>query len=128
MAIGAPTAEVLVYGCREEDVALLTRALRAGGPKLRIADSATEFVQYAVSRRLLAMVLGVGPASVSHLDMIPVIRAIKTDLPAIIIADDDSLELERSARQKDIFYYLIHPIDKSEVKAVLQDLLRHAKG
>jgi DNA-binding NtrC family response regulator len=126
--MGAPIAEVLAYGCSEEDVALLTGALRAGGPRLRVVDSATEFVKYAVSRRLLAMVLGVGPASISHLDMIPVIRAIKTDLPAIIIADDDSLELERSARQKDIFYYLIHPIDRSEVEAVLQDLLRHARG
>jgi DNA-binding NtrC family response regulator len=120
--------EVLVFGCREDDLAVLAEAFGRKGPVLRAVTSATEFAQHAVSHRRLAIVLGVGIRSVSHLDLIPLIRAVRSSLPVIVIADEDSLELERNAREKNIFYYLVHPIGKSEVEAVLKDVLRLAKG
>ena len=77
--------------------------------------------------RPLALVLGVGHDTLAHLDMIPLIRAVRRELPVILIAEDASLELERRARQHKIFYYLVHPIQRSEVRAVLEDLLRARK-
>ncbi len=62
----------------------------------------------------------------AHLDVIRTIRAARSDLPIVVIGEDDSLELERRARQEKIFYYLVHPIDRAEVEAVLKDILRHA--
>jgi DNA-binding NtrC family response regulator len=123
----ATREEVLVFGCREDDLAVLEEASGHKGPVLKTATSAAEFARHAVSRRRLAIVLGVGLDSVSHLDLIPLIRAVRGSLPVIVIADEDSLELERSAREKNIFYYLVHPIGKSEVEAVLKDVLRLAK-
>jgi len=126
--MGHLDAEVLVYGCRGNDLRLLARALGSSGMKLRAADSGTEFVRHAVSGRPSAVVLGVGTASIADLRMISLIQAINSDLPAIIVAEDESLELERSARQANIFYYLVHPIDDSELHAVLEDLMRHSRG
>jgi DNA-binding NtrC family response regulator len=119
--------ELLVFGCREDDFAVLAEALGPRGPALRSATSAAEFAQHAVSRRPLALILGVGIRSMAHLDVIPVIRTVRRSLPVIVIAEEDSLELERSAREKSIFYFLVHPIERSEVKAVLKDVLRLAK-
>ena len=45
----------------------------------------------------------------------------------IVIADSPSLKLERTARQEKLFYYLVHPIERSELDIVLQDLLRHTE-
>lgn len=123
----ATREEVLVFGCREDDLAVLAEAFGRKGLVTRAVTSAAEFAQHAVSRPRLAIVLGVGSGSASHLDMIPLIRAVRGSLPVIVIADEDSLELERNAREKNIFYYLVHPIGKSEVEAVLKDVLRLAK-
>ena len=55
------------------------------------------------------------------------IRVVRRELPVILIAEDASLELERRAREHKIFYYLVHPIERSEVEAVVEDLLRSRK-
>ena len=120
--------EVLVFGCRDDDCAVLLHALGPEGPLLRTTATATEFAQRAISRPPLALVLGVGMPMIAHLDMIALIRAVRSSLPVIVIADDDSLELERRVREKNIFYYLVSPIDKTEVKAVLRDVARFKRG
>jgi DNA-binding NtrC family response regulator len=116
--------EMLVFGCRADDVALLTEAVERIEPALRVMDDPGEFARCAVSHRPLGIVLGIGRRTLTHLDMIPVIRAVRRELPVILIAEDASLELERRARQHKIFYYLVHPIERSEVDAVLKDLIR----
>jgi DNA-binding response OmpR family regulator len=63
-----------------------------------------------------------------HLDVIPMIRAVGKDPPVIVVAEEDSLDLERRARQHPVFYYLVHPLEQNEVKAVLDDVLRHANA
>jgi DNA-binding NtrC family response regulator len=119
--------EMLAFGCRADDLALLTETVDPMEPVLRVTDDPGEFARRAVSDRPLAVVLGVGHGTLAHLDMIPVIRAVRRELPVILIAEDASLELERRARQHKIFYYLVHPFERTEVEAVLKDLLRSAQ-
>jgi DNA-binding NtrC family response regulator len=119
--------DVLAFGCREDDTALLREAFDRIEPNLRVMNDAGELAQQAVTGRPLAIVLGFGKTSVSHLDLIPVIHAVRSELPVIVVAESASLELERTARRERIFYYLVHPIERSEVEVVLQDLLRCAK-
>jgi DNA-binding NtrC family response regulator len=119
--------EVLAFGCRENDIAMLSDAFDRIEPDLRVMTDAQELARQAVTHRPLAIVLGFGKTSVSQLSIIPVIHAVRSDLPVIVIAESASLHLERAARQERIFYYLVHPIERSEVEVVLQDLLRSAK-
>jgi DNA-binding NtrC family response regulator len=116
--------EVLVFGCCNDDVAMLNEAFDRIEPDLRVLADARELARRAVAHRPLAIVLGFGADSVSHLGIIPVIHAVRSRLPVIVVADNASLKLERIARQEKIFYYLVHPIERSEVDVVLQDLLR----
>jgi DNA-binding NtrC family response regulator len=116
--------EMLVMGCREDDLAVLRSAAGTNGPVLLTVDSATDLAEHAIRRCPAAVILGVATQTLHHLDLIPVLHAAREHLPVIVIAAEDSLVLERSARQKSIFYFLVHPIDRTEVEAVLKDLLR----
>ncbi len=120
--------DVLVFGCGEVDLAVLRRAFGRRGLVLRVADSPEAFAREALSRQPLAAFLGLGRRTTARLEVVPLIHAVRHELPVIVVAEDDSLELERSAREKGIFYYLVRPIEASEVRAVLQDLLRRAEG
>ena len=120
--------EVLVCGCHEDDLAVLRSASAAGGPVFCSVETPVQVAHRTVSRPPAAIVLGLEASTLSHLDVIPVIRAVRSDLPVIVIARKDSLDLERAARQKGVFYYLIHPLDVSEARAVLEDLERLSKG
>ena len=117
-------AEVLVCGCLEDDLAVIRNAAEPDGPVVRAVDSPVKVAHHAMADRPVAVVLGVGPDTLAYLDVIPVIRAIKNDLPVIVVAAEDSLELERTARQRGIFYYLVHPVQRSEARAVLRDVMR----
>jgi DNA-binding response OmpR family regulator len=124
----APRRELLAFGCREDDLAVLRRASGPEGPVVRSVKSTAEFAHDALSRGPLAIILGVGERSLGNLDLISVIRAIRSELPVIVIAEEDSLEVERRVRQESIFYYLVHPVDRAEVGAVLNDLLRRERS
>jgi DNA-binding response OmpR family regulator len=121
-------AEVIVFGCREADLAVLRNAAGPGGPVVLGVESAAEFAQHAIARRPVAVFLGIGTRTLTHLDVIPVIRAVRNDVPVIVVAEEDSLELERRARGESIFYYLVHPVDRSEVEALLKSIMRHARA
>ena len=118
--------EILVFCCHPEDVAVLRNASRSQGPVFRAVESLLEVAHLTATRWPAAVFLGVGSRTLAHLDAIPTIRATRGDLSIIVIGEDDSLELERCARQHAIFYYLVHPIDRAEVGAVIKDVLRHA--
>lgn len=118
--------EVLAFGCREDDLAVLRQASPAGGPVLRVVDTAVDVARQTLARRPAAVFIGVGKPSLTNLDVISVIRVVRSDLPIIVIAEEDSLELERHVRRKNLFYYLVHPIVPAEVAAVLEAVLRHS--
>lgn len=119
-------SEVLVFSCREDDFAVLRSASGVQGPTLRAADSAAELARLAVAGGAAAVVLGFGQETISNLSVVTVIRAVRAELPVIVVAEEDSLDLEKRARQEGIFYYLVHPIEKSEVEAVLTAAIKHA--
>mgnify|MGYP001567661246 FL=1 len=118
--------EIFIFSCHPQDVAILREASGPQGPVFHAVDSLVEVAHQAATRRPAAVFIGVGDDTLGHLDVIRTIHAVRNDLPVVVIGDHDSLELERRARQQIIFYYLVHPIEREEVEAVLRDVLRHA--
>jgi DNA-binding NtrC family response regulator len=119
-------AEVVVFNCREEDVAVVRKASARTGALVNAVDSAVAVAHHVVARRPAAVFIGIGRRRSKHLEVIPVIHTAREGLPVIVIADEDSLDLERRARSRSVFYYLVHPVDAIEVEAVLKDVLRRA--
>ena len=125
-AVPAPCGEVLVCGCRQEDVVVLEQVFGRKGPSIRPVDRPAEMARQAVLRLPLAVFLGLRKRDRARLQIIPVLRAAWRELPVMVVADEASLELERRVRQEGIFYYFVHPLGSAEVQAVLKDLLRRA--
>lgn len=117
-----------MLGCRGEDLATLKSASGTVGPRFVSAAREADLVRYVMTHPVSAVILGVSEADQAPLDTIAVLRASRSELPVIVIAADDSLELERRARQEGVFYYLLHPVPKREVEAVLKDLARYPRG
>jgi len=125
-AAQSPFGEVLVCGCRQEDVAVLEEVFGRDGPAIRPVDEPAEMARQVVLRLPLAVFLGLRKRDRARLQIIPVLRAAWRELPVMVVADEASLELERRVRQEGIFYYFVHPLGSAEVQAVLKDLLRRA--
>ena len=67
------------------------------------------------------MVFLLDDADEAWLETITAFNDLFPALPVIVLANDGSLETERRARQRKIFYYLLRPVDGAEIKAVLRD-------
>lgn len=119
---------VLVHGCSDEAVAAMTDTLSSRGVAMLVASSLTELLRETVSRTPAAIVLGVQPGAFDELEAISVLHAMRARVPVIIVAREDSLELERKAREENIFYYLVEPIQTEELDAVIEDMLRYGKS
>jgi len=115
-------SEVLICCCHEDDVAVLRAASGKASLRFVVVDNAVQVAHRALSRPPAAVVLGLERSTLPNLDVIPVLRDVRADLPVIVIARDDSLELERLARQRGVFYYLVHPVEASEAAAVLGNI------
>ncbi len=116
--------EILVFGCAPEDRRLLRTASASSGSVVRTVASRVEIAKELVSRRPAAVFLGVNRDTLAHLEVIPLIRAVSPRVRVIVVAEDDSLDVERRAREKSVFYYLVHPLQEAETEAVLRDVLR----
>lgn len=119
---------VLVHGCSDEAVAAMTDTLSSRGIAMLVASSLTELLRETVSRTPAAIVLGVQPGAFDELEAISVLHAMRARVPVIVVAREDSLELERKAREENIFYYLVEPIQTEELDAVIEDMLRYGKS
>lgn len=119
---------VLVHGCSDEAVAAMTDTLSSRGVAMLVASSLTELLRETVSRTPAAIVLGVQPGAFDELEAISVLHAMRARVPVIVVAREDSLELERKAREENIFYYLVEPIQTEELNAVIEDMLRYGKS
>lgn len=120
--------EVLVCGCSEDDLAVLRSAAEPNGPTMHEVSSLVKVTHQVMSGRPIALVLGVSHDTLADLDVIPLVRTIRTDMPVIVVAAGDSLDLERTARQRGVFYYFVHPVEKAEARAVLQVVSRSRRG
>ena len=78
-------AEVLLFDCHQDDVAVVRQASASGGPVVRVAANAVEVAHHAVLRRPAAVFIGIGKRSLRNLDVIPMIRAAHEGLPVIVI-------------------------------------------
>jgi DNA-binding NtrC family response regulator len=124
--VPAPRGEVLVCGCRQEDVAVLEEVFGREGPAIRPVDEPAEMARQAVLHLPMAVFLGLRKRDRARLQIIPLLRAVTRELPVVVVADEASLELERRVRQEGVFYYFVHPLGSAEVEALSKDLLRRA--
>ena len=56
-------------------------------------------------------------------DLIPILKQIRPETPIVVMTDESIPSLEMRVGQQGIFYYLLKPVEKEEIKAVAEDAL-----
>ncbi len=90
------------------------------GYEVVLANSAAEVLLRLAETDYDCLLLDLLLPGVSGLDVLPIIRAHYPHLPVVAIAGENSLELERTARQRRVFYYLVESLAREEVTSVLR--------
>jgi len=113
--------EILVCGSQSRDLAELRQLISKQGYSVETARTPVNAIQRTRVSPFQAVVFLVDGGDEAWLETITAFNDLFPALPVIVMADHASLETERRARQRRIFYYLLRPVDGVELSAVLRD-------
>lgn len=103
--------------------------LSAEGYKVETAKNCFDVIQRVLTGRYDVVVLGIDNEEAIALETIRVINKIDINLPIIAMTHDPSFETQKRVRQEKIFYYILKPIDREEIKAAVRNaMLKSSSG
>jgi len=114
-------SEILICGSENRDLTELRHLIGRQGYSVETARTPVNAIQRTRVSPFQAAVFLLDDGDEAWLETITAFNDLFPALPVIVLADHESLETERRARQCKIFYYLLRPVDGAEMKAVLQD-------
>ncbi|RPI24042.1 MAG: response regulator [Acidobacteria bacterium] len=120
--------EVLICGRESSDLKELRALIGTHGFSVGTARTPVSAIQQIRSSAFTAVVILLAGDDEAWLETITAFNDLFPDLPVIVLASQASLETERKARQRRIFYYLLKPFDTGEIRAVLQDATGRAQA
>jgi DNA-binding NtrC family response regulator len=119
-----PLPKVLVFSRKPPEEGGITSILAGEGYQVDWTDSGPAAICEALTGALAACVIFVGRNADREVDYIPCLNRVDPKLPIIVISEHDSLELQRKVRRHRVFYYLLLPLDREEIRAVLRNAVR----
>ena len=119
-----PIPKVLVFSRKPPEEGGITRILSDEGYQVEWTDSGPSAICEALTGTLAACVIFVGRNAEREVDYIPCLNRVDPELPIIVISEHDSVELQRKVRRHRVFYYLLLPLDREEISAVLRSAVR----
>lgn len=98
----------------------------------KISDALIQIQRGAFILILLSLDGGASSQELSIIQVISILQKLDPYLLVVIMADEedftgDSLELEREIRTKGIFYYLLKPVEGTELRKVVGEAVRCSK-
>ncbi len=120
---GLPSARVLVLSQRSPGTELMA-ALDELGFQTEWTDSGAGAICEAAAGDLALCIIGVGGQREEDLGYLPCLNQVDPWLPVIVVNDRDSLETQRRVRSHRVFFYLVEPLERDEVRAVIDAAAR----
>ena len=119
-----PIPKLLVFSRRPPGEGGISTILSDEGYQVEWTDSGPTAICEALSGTLGACIIFVGRTADREVDFIPCLNRVDPKLPIIVISEHDSVELQRRIRRHRVYYYLLLPIDRDELRAVLRGAVR----
>ena len=119
-----PIPKVLVFSRKPPEEGGVSTILAEEGFQVEWTDSGPTAICEALSGKLAACIIFVSRNAEREVDYIPCLNRVDPKLPIIVISEHDSVELQRKVRRHRVFYYLLLPIDREEIRAVLRSAVR----
>jgi len=120
---GLPSARVLVLSQRTPGTELST-VLDELGFQAEWTDSGAGAICEAAGADLALCVIGVSHESEADLEFLPCLNQVDPWLPVIVVNDCDSLATQRKVRSNRVFYYLVEPLDRDQLREVIDAAAR----
>ena len=119
-----PIPKVLVFSRKPPEEGGINTILADDGYQVEWTDSGPSAICEALSGGLAACIIFVSRTADREVDYIPCLNRVDPKLPIIVISEHDSVELQRRIRRHRVYYYLLLPIDRDELRAVLRGAVR----
>jgi DNA-binding NtrC family response regulator len=119
-----PIPKVLVFSRKPPEEGGLTAILADEGYQVEWTDSGPSAICEALTGTLAACIIFVGRNAEREVDYLPCLNRVDPELPIIVISEHDSVELQRRIRRHRVYYYLLLPVDRDEIRAVLRGAVR----
>ena len=119
-----PIPRLLVFSRRPPEEGGISTILSDEGYQVEWTDSGPTAICEALSGALAACIIFVGRSADREVDYIPCLNRVDPKLPIIVISEHDSVELQRRIRRHRVYYYLLLPLDRDELRAVLRGAVR----
>ena len=119
-----PIPKVLVFSRKPPEEGGISTILAEEGYQTEWTDSGPSAICEALTGTLAACIIFVGRNAEREVDYIPCLNRVDPKLPIIVISEHDSVELQRKVRRHRVFYYLLLPLDREEIRAVLRNAVR----
>ena len=119
-----PVPKILVFSRKPPEEGGLSAILADEGFQVEWTDSGPAAICEALSGTLAACIIFVSRNAEREVDYIPCLNRVDPKLPIIVISEHDSVELQRRIRRHRVYYYLLLPIDRDELRAVLRGAVR----
>ena len=119
-----PIPKVLVFSRKAPEEGGISNILADEGYQVEWTDSGPVAICEALSGTLAACILFVSRNAEREVDYIPCLNRVDPKLPIIVISEHDSVELQRKVRRHRVFYYLLLPLERAEISAVLRNAVR----
>ena len=115
-----PIPKVLVFSRKPPEEGGIASILSQEGYQAEWTDSGPTAICEALSGALGACIIVVSRNGDREVDYIPCLNRVDPKLPIIVISEHDSVELQRRIRRHRVYYYLLMPINREEIRAVLR--------
>jgi DNA-binding NtrC family response regulator len=115
-----------VFSRRPPEEGGISTILADDGFQVEWTDSGPSAICEALTGSLAACIIFVGRNAEREVDYIPCLNRVDPKLPIVVISEHDSVELQRKVRRHRVFYYLLLPLDRDELRAVLRNAVRTA--
>lgn len=119
-----PIPKVLVFSRKPPGSGGISAILSEEGFQVEWTDSGPTAICEALTGALGACIIFVGRTGDREVDYIPCLNRVDPKLPIIVISEHDSVELQRRIRRHRVYYYLLLPVDRDELRAVLRGAVR----
>lgn len=102
-----------------------------GGPSMReryepqVATSLAEAIEKAHTTRFHCVILDVNLPEMKGYEAVPLIRTISNNPPVIMIATENTQELETKVREQDVFYYHLLSFDQNELRLAVENIFKN---
>jgi len=119
-----PIPKLLVFSRKPPEAGGISSLLKEEGYQVEWTDSGPSAICEALTGTLAACIIIVGRNAEREVDYIPCLNRVDPKLPIIVISEHDSVELQRKIRQHRVYYYLLLPLNRDEIRAVLRSAVR----